>query len=301
MTFLLLPGFPYHIYFACNMPSIQRHLMYLFLSFNPASAFQLKIDMNQLATELKCIESRLADQLTEKETTNKKFYLEFRMAVLKTKITSTEQDDLRLVDGHWGEVLSSKNIRTLLSRLNPFWDIINPTLLEEFAKDFGDEEVRHQMRDYISRLDALKSDEKLRILDFQIASARGEKSSLPNNFTHVLKIEVPREASELHFTEVELYHNTLKDSASFHQSVLRFVFTQPSHELSTVLMWYIPTNAIDITKEYIDEDLFHSSALPLESITLDDIPMQHFKHYQVYLFVMLLLSMILCCYIYRKD
>ena len=256
--------------------------------------------MNQLAKELRCIESRLANQLTEKETTDKNFLWQFRMAVLNTNITS-KQNDLKLVDGHWGEILNSKNIHTMLSRLNSFWDITNPALLEELIKDFGDEEVQHQMGDYMSRLDALKSGTKLCVLDFQIASARREKTSLPNNFTHILKIEVPREASELHFMEVEHYHNTLRDSASFHQSALRFVLTQPSHELSTVLMWYIPTNALDITKEYIDKDLFLSSALPLESITLDNKPIQHFKDYKVYLHTLLLLNMILCCYTERIE
>ena len=256
--------------------------MYLFLPPNLANAFQLKGGMNQLAKELRCIESRLADQLTEKETTDKKFLQQFGEVVLNTNITS-KQDDLRLVDGHWGEILSSKNISTMLSRLNPFWDVTNPALLEELVKDFGDEEVQHQMSDYMSQLDALKNGAKFCVLDFQIASDRREKTCLPKNFTHVLKIEIPREASELHFVEVEHYHNKLRDSASFHQSALRFVFTQPSHELSTVLMWYIPTSALDITKEYIDEDLFLSSALPLESITLDNKPIQHFKDYKVYI------------------
>ena len=285
------------LHVACHHPAAFN--VYLFLPPNPASAFQLKIDMNQLAKELRCIESRLADQLTEKETIDKKFLWQFRKVVLMTNITS-KQDDLRLVDGHWGEIINSKNIRTMLSRLNPFWDITNPALLEELVKDFGDDEVQRKMRDYMSQLDGLKSDEK-HILDFQIASARREKTSLPNNFTHILKIEVPREASELHFVEVEHYHNILRDSASFHQSALRFVLTQPSHELFTFLMWYIPTNALDITKEYIDEDVFHSNALPLDSITLDDKPIQHFKDYKVNLHIFASLKMTLCCYTERIE
>ena len=293
-----------HITYLASYPGhlwglIQWHLMYLFLPPNPANAFQLKGDMNQLAKELRCIESRLADQLTEKETADKKFLWQFRKVVLNTNITS-KQNDLKLVDGHWGEILSSKNICTMLSRLNPFWHITNPVLLEELVNDFGDEEVQRQMSNYVSQLDTLKNGAKLCVLDFQIALAGGEKTSLPKNFTHVLKIEVPREASELHFMEVERYHTTLRDSASFHQSALRFVLTQPSHELSTVLMWHIPTNALDITKEYIDEDLFLSSALPLESITLDNKPIQHFKDYKVYLhtFASFKHDIVL---LYRKD
>lgn len=243
----------------------------------------LKLDLNVLAKELKSVERDLAAQLTERENNNKAFLRQFRIAILKTGITS-KQSDIRLVDGHWRDISDSPSTPTLLGRLKPFWDVINPTLLDDVIKVFGDEGVKKRMNGLVFQLDDLKSNAML--LDFQIACVKREMTC-PKNFTSKLKIRVPRATSGLSFKETESYHDALVKSASFHLSALRFVPAEPTHARSTVLTWHIPSNAVDVVKEYIDEGDFHDGGLLLESITLDDIPIQEYKEYQVHLCTLL--------------
>ena len=243
----------------------------------------LKLDLNRLTQKLKSIENELRRQLSEKESDDRSrtFFKQFRIAVLNTKITG-KQSDPKLVKGHWRDIIDSQTIATMLGKLKPFWNVINPTLIDDLVQKFGDEVVKKQMRGFQSELgNILKCDAML--LDFQIAcTGRVEKVSLPRNFTSIFKIEVPQATSELSMKEIERYHDKLVRCALFHQSVLRFVPGAPTHSRSSVLTWHIPSNAVDIMKEYFDESLFHSSKLEVESVTLDDKPMQDFKEYQVY-------------------
>ena len=236
-----------------------------------------------MAPKLKSIEDELRRQLSEKENDDRSraFLRQFRIAVLNTKITG-KQSDPKLVMGHWRDIIDSQTTATILGKLKPFWNVINPALIDDLVQKFGDEVVKRQMSEFRSELGNILIHDAM-LLDFQIACAeKEEKVSLPRNFTSIFKMQVPQATSELSFKEIEHYHDTLVRCALFHQSALRFVPGAPTHSKSAVLTWHIPSNAVDIMKEYFDESLFHSSRLEIESVTLDDKPVQDFKEYQVF-------------------
>ena len=236
----------------------------------------VKLDLNKLATDLKSTEKSLAGLLSENEYKDKTFFRKFRMAVLKTKVTS-KQKSLRLLIGHWRDILDSKNTATLLVWLTLFWDIMHPTLLHDIVQQFGDEGVKEQMEDFMVQLNAFKS--RVMLLDIQIACTG--RFSLPRDFTSVVKIKVPRETSHFSLQEAERYHNALIQCASLHPSALRFVPAEQRETRRTTLTWRIPNGAVDLMKEFLDDVHFRNCRLSLESITLDDTPVQEFKEYQV--------------------
>ena len=243
-----------------------------------AKAFTMRLKLNGLAKDLTAVETRLSKHLAEKEQGNKTFFRQFRMAVLSTELTN-KQKDLRLLTGHWREIIDSKTTTSILTTLRPFWDVNNPFLLDSIVQRFGNDGVKRDMKNCKARLNELKSDAML--LDYQIAQAARNKTSLPKKFTQTLELQLLQPPAEMALKQSQYYHETLLESTSFHHSALRFIPTKPSHDRSTILIWYIPTNATDIIKEYVDELIFYDNDIVIESMTLNNIPIREYRDYQV--------------------
>ena len=251
-------------------------ILYTFLLHSAASAFMVKLDLDKLTTDLISIEKSLADLFSKNEHEDKTFLRKFCISVLQTKVTS-KQKSLRLLTGHWHDILDSKNTATLLGKLTPFWDVMHPTLLCDIVQKFGDKVVKKQMENFIIQFNAFKS----RVMLSDIQSVYTGRLSMPRDFTCVIKIKVSREMSHFSLPEVERYHNALIQCTSLNLSALRLVPAEQTETCRTTLTWHTSNEAIDLMKEFLDDVYFHDCGLSLESITLNDTPVQEFKEYQV--------------------
>ena len=154
----------------------------------------------------------------------------------------------------------------LLCRLNLYWNFLNYNLLQHLVDMFGDEQLKHDMEDYVEALKVFRANTKL--CDFiDNWPIRGQKPPKADLCKLVIKMVMDKKWEECTLEDVEMFEETLT-----HKFLLPdFVLHLGEAEKGCVcLTWYVPTPIAKMLQEdlpNIETEFFKTHGI--ERVTID--------------------------------
>ena len=256
------------------------YMVYLPFSFTVPlrrQALEVRTRVKTLQTKFLNITKRTTARIQEKGMDAHEFRLQFVM-----QMDISEQSQHRqFIETYLMELKPTTTIDDLLCRLSLYWNFLNYNLLQHLVNMFGDEQLKHDMEDYVEALKVFRANTML--CDFiDNWPLRGQKPPEADLRELVIKMVMDKKWEECTLEDVETIEETLTHKFLLPDFVLHL---REAEKGCVCLTWYIPAPIAKTLQEdlrNVETEFFKTHGI--ERVTIDGAecfltPVKRFARY----------------------
>ena len=147
--------------------------------------------------------------LCEREAESRKFFTTFRITVINLPLSSKFKH-MHFLKEKKALIKAEKDVSEIFEVLNPYWNHVDYGLLERITMEFGDGNVKREMKAYISRLIQFEKDTTVQ----KFVDATCDDRQIPPEFRTIL-IKLKRKPSDCTLYDIRIFKESLSCRASF--------------------------------------------------------------------------------------
>ena len=191
---------------------------------------------------------------------------EFRLQFIVQMEISKQDQHRKFIETYLMELKPTTTVGDLLCRLSLYWNFLNYNLLQHLVDMFGDEQLKHDMEDYVEALKVFRANTKL--CDFiDNWPLRGQKPPEADLRELVIKRVMDKKWEKCTLEDVETIEETLTHKFLLPDFVLHL---GESEKGCVCLTWYIPAPIAKMLQEdfpYTETEFFKTHGI--ERVTID--------------------------------
>ena len=257
------------------------YMVYLPFSFTVPlrrQALEVRTRVKTLQTKFLDITKRTTARIQEKGMDAHSFRLQFVM-----QMDISEQSQHRqFIETYLMELKPTTTVDDLLCRLSLYWNFLNYNLLQHLVDMFGDEQLKHDMEDYVETLKVFRTNTML--CDFiDNWPLRGQKPPEADLRELVIKKVMDKKWEECTLEDVETIEETLTHKFLLPDFVLHL---REAEKGCVCLTWYIPAPIAKTLQEdfpNVESEFFKTHGIERVTIEGEECFLTPVKRFTSYL------------------
>ena len=194
--------------------------------------------------------------LCEREVESRKFFTMFRITVINLPLSSKFKH-MHFLKEKKALIKAAKDVSEIFEVLSPYWNHVDYGLLERITMEFGDGNVKREMKAYISRL--IQFEKHTTVQKFVDATC--DDRQIPPEFRTIL-IKLKRKPSNCTLYDIRIFKESLLCRASFNAYS---VYLKKVGISSILVTLAVPSEGVRVFVEVI-QDLQFETDTHIESL-----------------------------------